>query len=706
MKRIILIFSFFIFACITYSEDTGVFSGEFEGTTVQTDVNGNEAKFNEYRDLKNGLYGKLRLKYDSENYFMKFNAKDMGYNTQSYELEGGKFSIFKMYFKYNEIPHNFTYDARTIFNGAGTNNLTANSYFILNDPNTYTPNNLFDYSLQRKAGEGGFKIDILKPFYFDVSFSREGRDGIKPTAAPLTTGGGSYFIEMPEPIDYITDNFKAEFGYAKNPLFFSFTYLRSEFSNDNQYLQFTNVYNANTFNAPEYDYLTLPPNNKNDNLSFKGTLKLPLKSTINIKYSNSNAKSSFNLFDYYIRNTTGGIQNVSLSDLKFDGKFSTTVYDITITSNPVNFITAKVFYNDYEKDNESDKITHTDPTVNGGNPFTNHLFDYQKNKSGIEVELKLKPKFSLISSYTHLKTERHRGDLPETKDDIYSLEIKWNGLDFLVAKFGYEKTDRSAVHLIPETLFQTDQALANVVEKYLFRFDGAPQKRDSYKASLEIYPIDALSFNLHFKDKKSNYKETILGLKSDKRQEIGIDVDWNINNFGTFMLYGVYEKAKMPQFQRFSLPAGSLDPNVPGNSDSYNWEVISENKTYNYGALAEINAIPNKLLFNLNFDLIKSDGIFDFSFFDYVPAQNSDVLNVDDYTRKAFSLKANYYHSKNFSLIACYIYEKYDYSDIAVDGYVYTYNGGSDTSITSLTGAYMEPSYKANVAFLGFSYKF
>lgn len=706
MKKLYLILTFLLLTAFLYSDDSETFNGELEAKAAEIDNRGNDAKFNEYSDQGDGFYGRLKFLYDSERYFLKFNAQDMGYRTQSYELEGGSLTIFRMYFKYNEIPHNFTYDARTIFSGAGTDKLTASSHFLLGDPSTYTPANLFDYSILRKYGEGGFKLDILKPFYFNVSFSREGKDGIKPAAIPLTMGGGSYFVELPEPVSYTTNNLNAEWGYAKNPLFLSLSYFKSEFSNKNEYLFFTNVYNISTFGAPKDDYLTLPPDSKSDNLNFKGTVKLPLKTTLNLKFSHTNGSSRYNLMDYYVRNVTGGIQNVTLSDLKFDGKFSTKDYDIIITSRPLSFLFAKIFYNSYDKENKSDRITQTDSNVNGGNPFTPHLFDYKKQKSGVEFDLKLISKLSLISGYTFLKVDRHRGDLPETEDDIYTLDLRWKGVDFVVAKLGYERIDRSAVHHIPETLFETDQALANVVEQFLFRFDGAPMERDTYKASFEIYPLEALYLNLHYKDKKSSYKETILGLKSDKRREFGMDFDLKIGNFATLSAYGKYEKSELPQFQRYSIPSGTLDPFAPGNADSYNWQLTGKNKTYNYGGLAELIAIPEKLSFNLNYDYIKSDGISDFSFFDYTPQQNSDILNVDDYVRKSFSLKATYLFNDNFSFSACYIYENFNYKDIAVDGYDYTYNGGSDTSITSLTGAYMEPSYKANQAFISISYKF
>jgi len=689
-----------------HAEDSKPFSGEINATGKLADINGNEAKFNEYRDLDNGVYGKIRLKYDSEDYFMRLNAGDIAYDTQSYKLEGGSYGKFKLYLKYNEIPHNFTYGAKTIFSGAGTNRLTTGAAFAIGTPSTYTPANLFDYSIKRKQMEAGIKLEMLKPFYLDVSFAREERDGIKPNSAALTTGGGSYFIEMPEPVDYVTNTFKAELGYAKNPLFLSLVYFHSEFSNDNQRLFFTNPYNATTLGASKDDYLTLPPDNKYDNFSFKGKIKLPLDSALSVKLARSETKSDYNLLNYYVRNVVGGVQNVTLSDSIFNGKLVATNYAVTLTSHPVDFLGAKVFYKYYDKDNKSDRITQTDPNTNGGNPFTTHLFDYNKQNYGIEFDIKLPAKFSLVPAYSYLKTKRHRGDLPETTDNTYSVALKWSGVDFMTAKVGYERLNRSAEHKVGDTLFATDQATANIVEKYLYRFDGAPMERDTYKASVDIYPLDTLSFGLHYKQKKSDYTDTILGLKDDKSDEYGIDADWQISSRLAVNGYAEYEKTKSSQVQRRSNTAAGLDPNSAANANIHSWKVVNTDKTYNYGAGAEVHAIPKKLTFKVQYDHTKSDGFSDFSFLDAAPAETTDISNVDDYRKDSLTLKAKYNVDKNFAVTAGYAYEQYKYNDIAVDGYLYTYNGGSSTSISSLTGAYSAPSYKANIVFLGVTYKF
>src|SRR4030042_4312867 len=95
----------------SFADEYGIES-DIEATGKLADIEGNEAKFNEYRDIREGLYGKVRLLYDS-NYYFDFNASDIGYDTQRYRLDSGKWGSFKFYLDYNEIPHNFTLDRKS-----------------------------------------------------------------------------------------------------------------------------------------------------------------------------------------------------------------------------------------------------------------------------------------------------------------------------------------------------------------------------------------------------------------------------------------------------------------------------------------------------------------------------------------------------------------------------------------------------------------
>jgi hypothetical protein len=103
----------------SFSEEVSV-EGEVGIKGVYAGVTGGEggrAKFTEYRDLKQGVsaFGRARLNFDSEKYFLNVQGGDFAYDTQFYGIEGGMWGKFKFDLFYNEIPHNITFDGRTFY---------------------------------------------------------------------------------------------------------------------------------------------------------------------------------------------------------------------------------------------------------------------------------------------------------------------------------------------------------------------------------------------------------------------------------------------------------------------------------------------------------------------------------------------------------------------------------------------------------------
>ncbi|HWH69352.1 MAG TPA: MtrB/PioB family outer membrane beta-barrel protein, partial [Candidatus Sulfotelmatobacter sp.] len=341
-----------------YAEEKNV-GGEIALTPTLANVNGSEAKFNEYRDIDDGLYGALRLWRETDDFFLRFQADDILYDTQSYRLDGGNYGRYRFNVFHDEIPHNLTFGAKTFYSGAGTANLTYSGANQLNvAPSTDTSTwNTFDYKVDREKQGAGLRLDLWKPLYMNVSFNREDREGIKPAGLAPGTGGGSSALELPEPVDYVTDNLKTEIGYALNPVFASLSYMNSNFENDNDNLFFRHTVSANS------DAFTLPPDNDYYKLAFKGGVKLPMSSSLNLNASRSVAETSVGLFSSYL-DANGvipgtGATTFTLSDPQFDGKVVTNSRDVILTSSPLSFLDAKLFYKSYEKDNKSDEITHT-----------------------------------------------------------------------------------------------------------------------------------------------------------------------------------------------------------------------------------------------------------------------------------------------------------------------------------------------------------
>jgi MtrB/PioB family decaheme-associated outer membrane protein len=663
----------------------GQFSGEISLDPTYKHAAGNEARAFEYADPRSGVYGSADLQYRTPKDRIELEAKDVGYDTQRYRLEGGRWDSYRYQFNYEELPHNFTFDARTFYTGAGTSNLTYGTHPPNANQNTW---NTFDYSVKRKNLGGGVKLDLLKPFYFDIAVSRQEKKGTYPIGVAATgLGLGDNAIEMPAWLDYTTDSIKAEAGYVGNPIFFSLGYLYSRFDNGVGVQNFRNPGDPTTTNAASTtDAYHLPPENNQYKLDFKGGVKLPFQSKFNVNLSTSRANSSAKLETSYVDDVTAaastigvqGRQGLLLSSPYFNGKVNTDNYNFALTTSPVFFFDAKLFYRYYNRSNTSDRITTTD--VATATVLTNDLFGYRKSSYGLEMGFKLPQHLLLTGAYEYTKAERERTDLPENRDNLFGLGLKWSGLDFMAIKVGYERLDRAADFVGEATGYEPFQR----------RFDAAPQGRDTYKVSAEFFPIENLSFNIGYKYKKTNYKDTLLGVTGNHADEVNFDADWQVHKQIRLFAFAAFER--LSQDQRERQPA-------------YDWTLNQEEKTYDYGLGVDITLIPKKLTVKLEHSNIKSDGSVDYTYLGVIPAgrsQNDDLAAWDSYRLTSYMAKATYQLTKTVSLSAAYAFQEFAYDDDQYAGYRYAVGA----TPTYLTGAYMDPSYRSHVFFVSAGIRF
>jgi MtrB/PioB family decaheme-associated outer membrane protein len=660
--------------------------GVYAGVTGKE---GGKAKFTEYRDLKQGVsvFGNVGLGLDSEQYFLNFRASDMGYDTQSYRLDGGMWGKFKFDLFYDEIPHNLTFDARTFFLGAGHHTLVGT-------PNTnFGTWNTFDYSIERRQYGGGFKVNMMKPFFFDVSFQREDRDGIKPAAIAAGSPGG-IVLELPEPVDYTTNNLKVEAGYGKKPLFLSLGFIYSDFNDSHDKLNFTHP-----ITPFPTDTLTLPPDNRYYKGFLKSAVQLPLNSKFNVSLGYSSARSDASLLNSFV--DTGAITNLTLSKFDFDGRIDTKNASFVLTSHPLRFLNAKIFYSYYKRDNKNDVIFQ--------DTEFNKPFDYKKNAAGVDLGFRLPVNFYLSGGYKYIKTDRRLQGIepteitdateaeeipPNTKDNIYSADLRWTGLGFMAVKAGYERLDRNADFPTPFVPFNRRSAYSS--------FD-----RDTYRASIDLYPIENLNLGFGYLFKRTDYAE-IFGLKNDKRHEFEASADYLIGKIAK--LYGF-----------FNLEWIKFNQDVQNSSPLAAYREEQKERTYGYGVGTEIYAIPQKLTFMFQFDYMKSNGNVDFTLdsalfgtgglpaFPTANNDNIDIMNLDDYTKYAFKFKAAYHFTKSLIVSAGYVYERFKYNDAQLDNYLFVNPAGGPVTGGNagyLTGAYKDQSYKGHLVFGGVSYKF
>ena len=85
-------------------------------------------------------------------------------------------------------------------------------------------------------------------------------------------------------------------------------------------------------------------------------------------------------------------------------------------------------------------------------------------------------------------------------------------------------------------------------------------------------------------------------------------------------------------------------------------------------------------------------------------ANAQNITNYDDFQKRALNIKATYRAQKNVDITLGAAYEKYSYSDIQMDGYIYNLKTGSNQNY--LSGAYANPSYRVNIIYGMIAYRF
>ena len=200
---------------------------ELGGLTVDGDRGA--AKFQEYKSLKNGfVLGGLRLEADSADgrSYADLSAASLGRDDGFASLTLGRYNGWRLKAFYNETPHVYTTNYRSLWDGVGSGRLTlarlpaaptapataiSTDLAIGNDALAAPASTL---SVLRQ--KGGLRLDLpfsetLKVF---ASLSSEKRQGARPFGLVSAGGGGTGGIETAESVDYDTHELIAGLQWA------------------------------------------------------------------------------------------------------------------------------------------------------------------------------------------------------------------------------------------------------------------------------------------------------------------------------------------------------------------------------------------------------------------------------------------------------------------------------------------------------------
>ena len=307
-------------------------SADFGGVFTATD--GDEARYQRYRDERDGVFSNLTVNRSSSRYLFDANGSHIGYRDQKYNATylGPKVTFG---FQWVSLPLNFSYITRTPFTTNGTT-LTLDDSLqrsvqgptnATNDgtlvgvpcapgappatcsnptqaaqakatPSGYNPvANTVDLRHLRDTATFGLTYAATRSVDIDAGFTTAKRDGVQPWGASFAFNNA---VEVPLPVDQRTNDVRLGASWSNAKSMFRLGWDGSWFSNAFDSLVWDNPIRITDFNnglappngpydpsgysngnGPAQGRMALAPDNNMNVVSATGLYKLPGRSTLN-----------------------------------------------------------------------------------------------------------------------------------------------------------------------------------------------------------------------------------------------------------------------------------------------------------------------------------------------------------------------------------------------------------------------------------------
>ena len=683
-----------------------VVSGEASLILRSADGEGDSAKFEEYRDITAPVSGDATIDVEKDrDYYLRGKAVGIGQDDPFVGAEGGRYGKFGIDATWDKIIHRYAYDARTLYSGVGSgvmtldDNLQADIQSAPNAVEVASRLNGFlasavtgDPDTTRDQRKLGFNLLAFDPFTLRVDLANEKREGTRPFAGAFNN---SQMVELFEPVDYDTTDMKISGEYAQAPFLLNVAYQYAEFNNNQDTLRFDNPLRAiDAVGGPSNGTIDLAPDNRYHNLNVSGALThLPWRSQITA----SAAWARMTQDDALVPFTSNtAITAPALPAERVDSRVKTSLYNARFTSRPLSFMRVKGSFRYYDYDNQTGVIEFPDGYVETDNfPVTTAIRNlptsYTQTQAGTDVGFDVFTRSNLTLGYKYEKTDRTNREVAEQEDHIMKASLDTRALDWLDLRTSYARTEREIGDYRYDVYLDGGQDLGQLPQ--LRKYDQADLTRDFIEFLATVYPTDALALSGSVAYGTDDFHNSPYGLIEDNRYVFSFDTDYALGERLTLNLFYTHEIYQNEQRARQN-----------GGATDFDWTAEGKDLVDTLGGGIKLALVPDLLDLDLIYAYSDVDGNLEFS----SPAGSFDDFSaVDDATTHMLNTKLIYHNTAlDFDVAVGYLWEKFDYSDFAAEGFSYVPTDTAGNYQGALLAGTLPQDYDAHVVYTRITFRY
>lgn len=658
-------------------------------------------RFGKYTGLEDkGFFGVFnimfssRASYDDERTdYVTVKGTDLGLRSRALQVDYGNQGDIRVSLSYDQIPTFRTDSAKTIFNGAGTEQLTLPANWVPSATTagmTQLLSSLKPVDIETERQRFGLRLDKILPGKFEITtkYQYEDKEGLKSIGGVIgNSGGNPRAVMLPEPVDYTEHQFDVSLRYTEKKYQLELRYHLSDFNDGNNALSWQNPYSAiNGWDASAgfarggLGQLALPPDNK----FHQGTLLFGYNISDHTRFTADAALGRMSQNDSFLPFTVNPVLAASITEPlprdSLQGEINTTVVNLRLASRPSRQFNwgASLRYDDRENNTPIDQFVYIggDSTLQNTAAISdrrrfNEPYSYEEIKFKLDGGYHLSDGTLLSAFGEHREIRRTFSERAKTDEDSFSLAANRSlgerfdgGLRLIYADRGgtpYDGTvplQHGFVEGFPATLpggFENAPALR--------RFTLANREREQLGAQLSYTASNYVAFGVDGSYSKDNYDQSEKGLSQSKVQSYTFDV--TVTPSTSWAIYGYYTYDKLDTDQNgvtFQSGATRVDQVI---DPTRFWTALHSDRIDTGGLNVSWNPAYKKLKFGI--DLMESSARGDVDV-TTGSALTSAPLPTNRVKIDSASIYSQYQLSDSLSLKAKVRHEHYRSSDIALDG--------------------------------------
>jgi MtrB/PioB family decaheme-associated outer membrane protein len=729
------------FAWAQWDVGNYTFTGEGEVGGLPRSFSGQKSKFEEYRDVPESVVVpelKLNIESKKNDYYLNFDAVNVGRNDQNYRLRVGRYGLLDVEFEWDQIPHIFNKDtAATPFRSKdGTFSLTSKPTDAGDCPSDGTVSgwvNTCAHGIDLGLLHGFAKVKLrytpTPGWTFSARYTSQNVTGDRAFGTAIN--GFTNVVELAEPIDYQIHNFELGGEYATNWWSIGLKYNGSLFHNNTSTLVWDNPFapglGSGCVDAAATTCrgrLDLYPSNQAHTFTLTGTANLPFKTNLFSTFSYGWRSQDDHFLPFTINSAIGPLApgaalpstRAALLRQSLDGDVRPTTFDFTAVNRYVERLDLKAYYRYYDFDNRSKRLFLPDGYVRtdtGGasaadEDLRSFPYAYSKQNMGMEAGYQFARWLTGKFSYGWERMHRERREVLNSDEHSFGPTLDIKPYSWLLFRAAYKRYLRDAPDYDAgrAIVYQTGETAEDIrLDRLeaLRKVDEAARTRDKVSLFTQISPLENLTFHGGFDFINDDYPRSDIGTQKDTNYSPSVGFVYAPLQWASF--FGDYNWERFDWRMR-AMQRNDVTQTPEANPDRV-WRSRGKDRIHTFSLGTDLKLIENLLGLRVQYGFSYGESLVHAS-----GSTCSGCTVATDYPSitnrwHEFLARFTYALHKNVDLKFGYYFNRYSSKDFGVDImrlFMGNVDSGANTSI--YLGDRGKGPYEAHVGYLGVRLKF